>query len=243
MRISIKTRFLLIVTLVFAFVYQTYIRNYEVTIAGYINQADSIGRQSMDLYRMLKDDVEVNFHHVRASENRDLSLGELMAVNNTNLSLGRFILLEAGLPNSYGDFETYLAKRLYTDDSWNKIHKEQQIFAAYSMFESTRISPDRVRMINDRLDMVVVPDKAVEKAYLESGVTKPIFVVPLPIDYTRFAQYPLKLKPNKPFIFMNLSSAQERKNIPKLVEAFALIFANNPEVKLEIFNSREFKTV
>ena len=60
--------------------------------------------------------------------------------------------------------------------------RKEQIFIAYSMFESTSIPRIWVKKLNQEFDMVVVPDPYLIEVYKNSGVTVPIFFVPLGVD-------------------------------------------------------------
>ena len=105
------------------------------------------------------------------------------------------------------------------------------------MFESSRIPNRWVNILNDYFDAVVVPDPFLIEVYQQSGVTLPIFVVPLGLDLSTFFKQPLKKEKQTPFVFGNLSTCLDRKNHLTLVRAFAKAFGDDPNYQL-IINSR-----
>jgi glycosyltransferase involved in cell wall biosynthesis len=84
-----------------------------------------------------------------------------------------------------------------------------------------------------------VPDPFLVDVYKKSGVTIPIFVVPLGVHYGRSLVMPLKSVTNKPFVFSNLSVVIDRKNTLKTIQAFIQAFGDRPDVQLRL-NGREF---
>ena len=115
--------------------------------------------------------------------------------------------------------------------------EQDVILIAYSMFESSLIKREWVEIINKYFDLVAVPDKFLVEVYKNSGVKKPIFVLPRGVDYQGHINKPLKSQRNKLFTFGNLSTTGDRKNTTKLIEAFIAAFKGQSDVQL-IINSR-----
>lgn len=198
-----------------------------LTVIGPVDMSDGIGRQSLDLIEALQEEVSVglmptnkiNLHGFKSSAYRLLKWRPR--------TLGKVIFFE----DSFGLKGGSSYKRLKT------LKNEGQLRIAYSMFESDRIPSEWVPIINYYFDAVVVPDPYFVSIYKNSGVTVPVFYLPLGLNLEDFLAKPLKAKRNYPMVFANLSAAVPRKNQLKLVRAFHAAFGNSPDVRLRI-NSR-----
>jgi glycosyltransferase involved in cell wall biosynthesis len=107
------------------------------------------------------------------------------------------------------------------------------------MFETSKISAAWVRTINRIFDAVIVPDQYLVKVYENSGVRKPIFVLPLGIYLDDFLRYKIKKKENNKFVFGCMANYDLRKNQMLLIQAFVQEFGNSKDVILKI-NGRSF---
>lgn len=199
----------------------------HLTVVGRAKMADGLGRQTVELIDAFKEEMRIGFIPTHRNRYQDIPKGVLRIIKNTKRPLGKVVLMEdcLGYPGHHP--QKKLEKRLTGD----------HICIAYSMFESSRIPPEWTEILNTRYDAVVVPDPFLIKVYQESGVTLPIFVIPLAINISPFLNLPLKEKANTPFTFANLSSCEKRKNHITLIRAFAQAFGNDPRVRL-VINSR-----
>ncbi len=102
------------------------------------------------------------------------------------------------------------------------------------MFESSLIPPEWVQSLNTCFDLVAVPDKFLIETYKNSGVTIPIFELPLGLNLEKLLNLPLKEKRKSPLVFANLSSVIPRKNQLNLIRAFYTAFGNSSDVKLRL---------
>lgn len=200
----------------------------HLTVIGFVNMADGLGRQSAELIDTLKDDMTVNFVPTQKTKSRDLPEKIYKIVKKKNKTLGKVIIFEDML--WHPGHNSYL-KTLKTP------RRDDQIRIAYSMIESTRIPSEWVVILNKYFDAVAVPDPFLIAAYRDSGVKIPIFELPLGLDLGPFLNAPLKSNIKKPFVFANLSSCVDRKNHIVLIKAFAKAFGNNKDVQL-VINSR-----
>lgn len=200
----------------------------HLTVIGFINMADGLGRQSAELIDTLKDEMTVNFVPTQKMRRQDLPENIYKIVKNKNKTLGKVIIFEDMLWRPGHD--SYL-KTLKTP------RRNDQIRIAYSMIESTKIPSEWVVILNKYFDAVAVPDPFLIAVYRDSGVKIPIFELPLGLDLGPFLNAPLKSTIKKPFVFANLSSCVDRKNQIVLIKAFAKAFGNNKDVQL-LINSR-----
>jgi glycosyltransferase involved in cell wall biosynthesis len=106
----------------------------------------------------------------------------------------------------------------------------------YTMSESTQVGRDWVDTINQWYERVFVPSEIMAEVYRESGVKKPVDVVPLGIDF----EVPRKVnrKPwlnEEPFIFLTHDNGlDDRKGGKLAVEAFRQAFGGEIDYRLWI---------
>lgn len=202
-------------------------RTFDLTVVGSINHADGIGRQSIGLIDLLKDDLEINFISTSNSKKnintRDVDKKLQAILFNDDETPGTVSILEDPL--------WYVRRPIY-----QKV-PPSRIKIAYSMLESSEIPPEWTQILNENFDAVVVPDLFLVEVYKNCGVTIPIFELPLGIYIDDFLKSPRKLQSNKPFIFGNTVSCDPRKNHALLLKAFAEEFGNSKDVVLKL-NSR-----
>jgi glycosyltransferase involved in cell wall biosynthesis len=199
----------------------------DITVVGPVVAADGLGRNTIDFFDVLRTKYKVNLLWTH--------------------------LDRAHLPDWIKEFVKKKPKLigkliLYTKPVWNLSAKDisfldlikeskDKVKIAYSMFESSLLPPMGVECLNKYFDLIVVPDEYLIDVYKNSGITKPIKVLPLGLNFSELAKFPIKRKKNENFVFTILSSAIYRKNILGTVHAFAKVFKNNPHVQLRI-NSR-----
>lgn len=197
----------------------------HLTIAGYVNLADGIGRQSSELLQALYKKIPVNFLSTREHNYTDVPKEVLKIIHKGAPKFGKIII-----------YEDFLEYPEFTKSVLEKAPGES-IKIAYSMTEYSQVPKVWVKQLNDYFDAVVVPDPFLVDVYRNSGVASPIFVLPLGLNLEEFLQRELKKCPHDPFTFVNLSSCIDRKNLPLLVAAFGKAFGNSNKVCLRI-NSR-----
>lgn len=109
---------------------------------------------------------------------------------------------------------------------------------AYSMFESTGIPKQWVKILNNKFDAVLVPNDFLVKVYLDSGVNIPIFVLPCPLNLEDFFNQKNNLKKRNIFTFGMSGGFWHHKNHMKLLEAFSKEFGNNPNFLLKLHGKK-----
>lgn len=200
----------------------------DVLIHGPIIMADGIGRQAVELAQVLSKKYCVHIKS-RYVNKIDLPSTILKMLKMKYKQPARIAIVEESLWSPGDSLDRFFP----TADS------KDQIRFAYSMLESTRIVPEWVMMINLYFDAVIVPDQFLVDAYIKSGVTVPVFHIPLGLDMRPFLEAPLKKAKQKgPFIFASLGTAIDRKNHIMAIRSFAKAFGNNENACLYI-NCRE----
>jgi glycosyltransferase involved in cell wall biosynthesis len=203
-----------------------------LSVVGPVKMADGIGRQAVYFIDTLYDVVTIQYCPTRGYV--DLTdvpsrIKPLLHENRNKKAVGKVIVYQDSLdsfPTSERRGSRYLRKL--------GALKENQIRIAYSMSESSRIPASCASFLNKKFDAVAVPDDYLIEVYRLSGVTIPIFVVPLGLDLDLLLQQPLKKTGNCPFCFINTSSLISRKNHEGLIRAFHQAFGNNPDVQLHM---------
>lgn len=201
-------------------------RSYDVTLVGPIEMRDGIGRQVAELAAVLSKDYSVE---VIAKHCKKIGVPRcvLPLIKRKGEMHGKVVIMEEPLLEESGEVTKY----------FSTVAHPGQIRIAYSMWEASRIPAEWVVQLNLYYDAVVVPDPYLIKVYQDSGVTLPVFCIPLGLDLEPFLHAPLKSSKNPVMVFGNLGSALDRKNQVLLVRAFAKALGNVPDAVLYI-NSR-----
>lgn len=184
------------------------------------------------------------------------SLGRLPIglVENLNKNINQFVVpinkcddyIDKNKLNKYNNQEidiSILFEHLWYSNNlepYKYIPKNSKIKIAYSMIESTSIPKEWVDIINSAIDLVVVPDKFLINVYKESGVIKPILVLPCGLYLMNFLnnksikENAKKNNNNNTFIFGSSTQFMPWKNNEKLVESFIEEFNKDENIKLII---------
>lgn len=204
--------------------YKLKIRPPYLSVVGFIEMSDGLGRQSLELIQALKDDVEVGFKPTRKSCSKDIPEEIQHFLNSAKKNLGKIVIYEDVL---YTISHTYFTKKF-------KGAPKNQIRFAYSMLESSEIPKRWAYTLNEHFDAVLVPDPFLVEVYKNSGVNIPIFVLPLGLNLDNLKERPLKTQANIPFTFANFGTCISRKNHRDLILAFNQAFGSDPKVRLWI---------
>lgn len=211
------------------FVYRVYFSAPYLTVVGVVNMADGLGRQSVELIDSLKGKISIGFLQTSYPCFKGVPRAVKRIIKNQSKPFGKCILFEECLWTP--EKEHYKLLKTKKNDS--------QVRIAYTMFESSKIPDEWVEILNEYFDAAVVPDPYYVKVYEESGVTVPIFVLPLGLNLKPFLRNEIKTKPHFPLVFGNLSALIPRKNHKMLIEAFHEAFLDNENVVLKI-NARYY---
>lgn len=199
--------------------------DFDVTVAGTICWADGIGRQSIELIDCLKNELVINFVNTRAEH--EINLNDVpedvkKIIINRKKGYSNVVILEDGLSDANQREEDYYYKKMLPGT----------IKLAYSMFESTCIQDEWVTILNEHFDAVVVPDSFLINVYKNSGVTIPIFMIPLGGYMHELLAQPNKTSAHTPFTFGFTGTFEDRKNHIMILESFAKAFGNSSDVRL-----------
>ena len=199
----------------------------DLSVVGYINMRDGLGRQGPELLLAFKDDMNTNFHVTRKIKGAKRPKGFKKYIAEDHKDWGKVVIFEDLLWEPFGNIPSDRMRHC----------PSKSIKIAYSMYESTRIPQEWVDILNKQFDAVVVPSEFLIEAYQVSGVKIPIYVIPLALDFATFFEQPLKEDSNETFVFGNFSAGTDRKNHVNLIRAFHQAFGHDPSVKL-VMNAR-----
>ncbi len=196
--------------------------NYDVTLVGFVNYADGIGRHPILFKECLENHVKINFLSTRniPHEIEDAQLGLPRLDPKHKKDIGAVAILTDILADK--------ALNIYT------MMPKSHIKVAYTMFEATDIPYNWASILNKKFDMAVVPDPFLVDVYKNCGVKIPIFVLPLPLMLHDFLKLPTPQIAHNPFVFGVSGGFWERKNHVRVLEAFAAEFGNRQDVKLRL---------
>jgi len=200
----------------------------HLTVIGYAQMADGIGRQTVELINALYDSVSIGVLPYKRSRLEGVPKPIQALLKKPNKKLGKIVIYEPAMPTPGPKAEARVKRKL------QRPKNDKEIRIAYSMLESSRIPSQWAELLNKYFDAVAVPDPFLQEVYRTSGVEIPIFVLPLGLDMSSFLNQPLKKKRNVPFCFVNVSSMIPRKNHEGLIRAFYRAFGNDPNVQLHM---------
>ena len=196
-------------------------QEYDLTLVGRVANADGLCRIPITLIDLLKNDLKINhiqtYGNINTSEVKD----DVKAVLcNPDKTPGKVSMLVDGLWS--------INHPTYT------LMPESHIKIAYSMWEGNRIPQEWVKILNQHFDAVAVPDSFLVDCYRDSGVTIPIFELPLCLNLDDFLATPQPSRPRSPFVFGCSASGLYHKNQILFIQAFAEEFGDNPDIVLRL---------
>ncbi len=209
------------------FVYNRYYQAPDLTIVGSVKMSDGLGRHPVELIQAFHRDMAIGVLHTANPCFIGVPKGVRGIIKKKYRKQGNILL----------SFDSVWTPTYSCIKHLKEEYAESQLRIAYSMFESSKIPPEWVTILNCYFDAVVVPDPYHLEVYKTSGVQTPIFVLPLVINLQNCLEKPLKKNCSTPFVFGNLSACIERKNQLLLIQAFHQAFGNSSDVLLKI-NSR-----
>lgn len=198
---------------------------YDLSFVGYVKQADGHGRLTIELIDMLKDALKINFVNSHPGSKAHANFKDVPS---------NVVDIIKQSSQAHGKIAFFTDILFYGDTDWTQAMPDSKIKIAYSMLDSTKIPTKWTKILNGKFDAVIVPDSFIASSYKDSGVTVPIFVIPLPLNLQKLLDKPLRQSSNPVFTFGISALIQDRKNIDLLIDAFAQEFGYKKNVKLKI---------
>lgn len=187
----------------------TFNKEIDLTLCGNINLSEGLGKVINTLEKsILKTDLRYNI--IDTNMNYGLDFVDFSPKNKGLHEIGK-ININFNFPN---EIPPSLGNLNYI----------------YSMYEADRIHHTWVKNINQYYDGVIVPDKWVKKVYEDSGVVKPIYIIPIGIE-DNFKVDKIK---DDIFTFGVNSFFESRKNHKGVIESFVNLYGNNNKYRLKV---------
>lgn len=205
----------------------------DVTLSAPSGFCDGIGRIGYGIIDTLTDDLSIISYQSNKKnaayqdyENIDDPYGVQKKIEKTNRLDRSPVFLYIDSINGY-----------LQDSSYTKAPKDSIRFA-YSMFESSAIPQAVATKLNSYFDACIVPDPYHIQVYKDSGVTIPLFCLPTGLYLEKFLEEPLRQQPHDRFTFGVIATNSPRKNLKKVIQAFADLYGNNPDYCLKIHTKK-----
>jgi len=210
---------------------------YNVNIVGFISDSVSLSRHASAFIDCLQHHMPLTLIKTRKGGLQDIPEYLRNIVNhgidltntktheyfkNNDLKLTGITVFTDGLTISWQE---------YLD-----LPNHSSVKIMFTVTERTEVPEIFVTKMNQNFDALVVPDPWMIDVLKNSGVTLPIFVLPLVLDHNlqSLLTLPLKQTSNKPFTFGMTGGFTPRKNHSLILKAFAEEFGNNPNFKLRL---------
>jgi len=212
----------------------------KINLIGVINDAWSVSRHASSFIDCLSDDCDITLFKTKKCNSKDLKKNHINVLNNSVDLKNHTVLyklIRDGLRLS--------GITIYTTSRWDKnnrnawheytsIPNDSIINYAYCATERTKITPEAASRYNNHFDALLVPDTWLVDVYKNSGVTIPVFTLPLVLDLETLLSKPIKTEVSKPFVFGFSGAFMPRKNHELLITAFTQEFGKNPDITLRI---------
>jgi glycosyltransferase involved in cell wall biosynthesis len=196
----------------------------KINIVGRHDNRTGIGQHAKSFLHTLQDTMKLNFIETRPDNSDKVDLHPSVTVfeSSSKANLG-------------GD-----GISIYTDVLSNGSH-DQNIQKVPStlirlgcvVFDSNRLPPYWVNLIEKHFDAVLVPSHFLIDVLRKSGVARPIFYLPFALPIAQFNNFHPQLQTNRPFTFMTAGLVERRKNMHMVIQAFEQTFTlANKDVRL-----------
>jgi glycosyltransferase involved in cell wall biosynthesis len=189
-----------------------YDEDIDVTLSGHIDLKEGLGK-IMNAFKKLISKTNLKYNIIDTHKNHSV----IKTITTTPKNEGDN---KIGRININFNFPTEIPPKV---NNLNYI---------YSMYESDKIHDEWTKNINKYYDGVIVPDEWVKEVYENSGVLKPIYVIPIPIDLDEIIVH--KNKKNDVFTFGINSYYENRKNHKGVIESFVNLYGNDKKYKLKV---------
>lgn len=203
----------------------------DVTVIESVIEANRPEKLSTIFINTLKDSLDVRVKASHKFFKNDLLQRQPKFPKNKKKLMGKVIVYLDSSVLGKPPFKALLSNN----------QSSNHIRIAYLMHRPDSIPDEWTQSLNKCFDIVAVPDACLTELYKNSGVTTPIFELPMGLNLEQFIDLPLKINKQHPFIFANLSTNASKRNQIQLIRAFYSTFGNSQDVKLRI-NSRFINT-
>lgn len=200
---------------------------YDVVVVGPLNNSGSYARVSMVLLDLYGPAFKTTYLPTQSTFTQHPLV---KIVHKKRTDLGKPVDYSVAILTDLPDMKER--------HNFEKVPSRAQIKIAITTVESTAIPHSWVDILNKQFDAVLTHDDYFANAFRTSGVTIPVFVLPLPVYLDELFALPRKNTPSTPFTFGSIAENWPRKNLPLLIQGFDLAFHNNDKVRLLIHSKK-----
>lgn len=235
--------FLYCVVISFFSLYRQVDALHDINLIGYLNNYDSLARHTSSFLNTLPQSLKINIFKTKGCSGKGLpERHQKIIASGINLFNTQELKLLLGRGLHISGISIYTDSWWHSNE-WNKYKSipNNSIKFAYCVVESTKVPKDIVEKFNKNFDAVIVVDEWFVNVCKNSGVTIPVFALPLALDsdLNSLLSRPLKKKSNSPFTFGCSGLFSPRKNQTLLMRAFDQEFRDNQDVQLIIHGKSE----
>ncbi|WP_213814316.1 glycosyltransferase [Glaciihabitans sp. dw_435] len=150
------------------------------------------------------------------------------------LPSGRVVTVADSLAGFAVYFYADAVREGFADLSFQNIPTDGGFRVAHVSFDSTELPQERVAILNDRFDLVLVTSSHLEAVAVASGVRTPIVTLPIGLDIEELIAR--RYTPPMPPVtrFGTVATFHERKQLDVLIEAFRATYPGRDDVELVI---------
>ncbi len=210
----------------------------QVNLIGFLDDLDSLSRHTSSFIDCLhqEKDLHCKLFKNRLGSARDLSLPCIDVFNQA------INVCNSGMVADHSKKSKPLRGMvIYTEPfleyaTYEPLIGQNTIRIASVVYETTKIPPSKVAKLNAHSDAVIVPDAWLVDVYKNSGVTCPVFSLPLVLNLNSLLTRPIKKQRNSKFVFgfSGFFLPHGRKNHECLLESFAEEFGGQSGVMLQL---------
>jgi glycosyltransferase involved in cell wall biosynthesis len=209
----------------------------DINLIGFLDDSQSVSRHTSSFIDCLNDldRRDIKLFATKACSGQDLNIPHQNIVRKSidlNNRIALQNLIKQGLKLSGVTVYTGSNLRFNAWDQYLLVPNESTLRFAYCVTERTVVSKEIVALYNNNFDALIVPDEWLIDVYKSSGVTIPIFVLPLVLDLHSLLSKPKKTPIPKPFVFGFSGIFWPRKNHDLLISAFHAEFKHDSDVQL-----------
>lgn len=223
---------------------------YDINLVGFIKDIRSVSRHTTSFIDCLHEQFTLNLFQSQRCSFKDIDAHHLKILQES-IDLHNDYQLKTQISNGlrlsgvtiYTASQWGSTKKKIAWQNYKKIPNDSRLKFAYHVTESTIIPKEVVSIFNKHFDAVVIPDPWAVNVYKKSGVSIPVFALPLVLDLESLLSKPVRTKRVQgPFIFGFSAVDAPRKNHKLLIQAFSQEFGYNSDVQLCIhsrFNNKK----
>lgn len=137
--------------------------------------------------------------------------------------------LKINLPIGYFDMDKAQDEIVVNCSVPDAFIKSKIYSVGFTFWETNRLPRSWVDFCN-QMDEVWTCSEFMQKSFIESGITKPVYEFKLGVDPKLY--FPIKRSPHSQFTFLSIGSPATRKNSQLALDAFLKVFGNNENYRL-----------